>query len=1235
MSGRATVDWRVGDVIESRYKVQELVGRGGMGTVYRVRHRDWNQDLAVKVPLPDLVSDPVAKERFIREAHTWIDLGVHPNIVQCWFVREHAGVPILFLDFLAGGSLKEWRKDGKIPPDDWTLILDLVIQACDGLAHAHRHGVIHRDVKPANFLIRDDGRLCVTDFGLVKMTEVEEPPPIQVGDLEELVEKFEVSHQPRDDEPSCWTLTRTGAMLGTPEYAAPEQWMGSSVAIQADIYALGVLLFELCCGRRPFDDGKRKTAPHLLIARHLSSEPPSPRELNPEIPKRLETVILQCLAKNPRERPQNMSDLRERLVFVYKTVLGRSYPRAVPRPGVQRASALNNKAVSLWYLGKTQEAFSAWREASKLDALHPETVYNRSTLQWRLDQVDAGEVLRRLQQVKSAYPRAGVYLGFCHLEQMEPQLAEQELSQALMVPQVAQETMVWRALGDALMYQQRYPQAEEAYHAALERSPEDEETSLRRTMASENRRHHQGRILFPGREPSLTLERSSVSALAFGDQRRVLACASEDALELLNLESGEQLWRWQKSHMDGGGGSFRNLGFLAGGHLLCSLHTPSGRLWSTQSGRCLACLDERERFYASLEKGQKLVAGSTGLRLLRLPELEVETLFEGHEKRVTSAVVTPGERILLTTSWDQTVRLWNLATGNCLRILEGHADLVETVAVSPDGTLAVSGARDKTVRLWLLASGECLWRQETPGEVKGLSLTPDGRYLLVRWGRAGDSEGFDLRDFASGALLFSRPAAQAVLHPQGHFVAASGPFKEPCDLFLWEVPGGRMIRRLGRHAGGLTDLTVSWDGSLAASASVDGSVCLWEVDEMARVYQRDLVVNRSRSHAEAEETREVFWTHFSQAQDNFVQQEPGLAYQCLVEARSVFGYRRDPEALRLNAALLNLLPRSSVGAIWQLRTLAESITTTAVVCTSDGRLAVSGTGKFLRLWELSTGSCLRGFTGHSGTVRCLRLQKEGTVLSGSEDGTVRKWDLETGSCLETHELGAGAIDVLACDDPATLLVAGLAEGSVVLWNLDQQAVIDRFDLAVDSLALTPDAELVVLACQDLGLALWSRREGRLVKKPEDFRGEPSQATAVALSDDGRYALSGETDHSLRLWDLQRGRCVQKLLGHRDVVTEVGLLGSGAYAISGSRDNTVRLWDVPSGLCMAEFSGHEGSIEKIAYTPDGRFVVTAGADHTLRYWEVDWELDPGGAIPLLRDAFDERFLTRLTKLFRKR
>ena len=208
MASQRSVGDLTGLSLGSSLEILDRIGRGGMGSVYLALHRDWRLYLAVKSPRPDLLSSDTDKERWLLEAQTWIDLGVHPNIVRCWFIREHNGIPLLFLDYVAGGSLKEAIDQQRFGVANWTRFLDLAIQVCFGLEHAHASGIVHRDVKPANFLLDDAGRVYVTDFGLVKLQGRSDEQRGQV-DLSEVDA----------------SLTSTGTVLGTPNYCAPEQWM--------------------------------------------------------------------------------------------------------------------------------------------------------------------------------------------------------------------------------------------------------------------------------------------------------------------------------------------------------------------------------------------------------------------------------------------------------------------------------------------------------------------------------------------------------------------------------------------------------------------------------------------------------------------------------------------------------------------------------------------------------------------------------------------------------------------------------------------------------------------------------------------------------------------------------------------------------------------------------------------------------------------------------------------------
>lgn len=1172
-----------GQVIDGKYEVKALIGQGGMGTVYLVRHWDWNLDLAVKVPLEHLVSDRVNKERFILEAHTWIDLGVHPNIVQCWFVSEWQGVPALFLDYLPAGNLKE----SDVRPGQWSRILDVVIQACDGLAHAHEHGLVHRDVKPANLLLREHDRVCVTDFGLVKVTEFEPLP----AEFEAALE-FPTDLEPGQSLSLGDTLTKTGSLLGTPEYGAPEQWTHArSVGPHADVYALGVILYELCCGRRPFDDGQKRVMPAILVGRHLSKQAPDPREFFPDVPPQLSELALRCLSKRPEERPPTMLALREELTKAYRDVVGKDYPRAIPRAGVQRADALNNKAVSLWNLGLGKQAFDAWREASKLDALHPEAAYNKSVLQWRLGQVEQGEVVRRLTQVKAAYPHAAAYLGYFDLERLCPETAARELELAV---KTSKEGSVWRALGDARMYLEQFPAATEAYQRALEYMPDDGETRARLEMASTNTRGRR----FPLATPRLVLERARpITALALTRDGRYGLLAEEDHLEMFELATGQRRWSWRREFDDGGSGVIARLAVTE--RFVLSLDTPKGRVWSLETGQIVTELPGRKRFYAL--NGETAVAGLEELELLPLPKGEGHALL-GHAKPVKAVAMRAQQA--LSGGADRAVRLWDLSAGECVRILEGHTDAIEAVAFSPDGTYGLSAGKDRTVRLWLLATGECL---RVFPETGARRLEVSDRYLLASGG-----DQLDVWDLSSETRIFSKPAsAVALVGPWALVGTSTG------DLHLRELATGRRLRTFVGQEGAVLSLAVSADHALAGGE--DGRVRVWELAEASRFSAPPLVVTRSFSHTETEDSRDLFRVYFERAEAHMQAGERGAAYRDLTLAREVPGYTRDPDALALNTKLLAVLPRRSLRAVWGLRVCSSGAPLAAVALSGD--VAVSASGKLLHLWELASGTCVRGFAGHADAVRCLALTAHG-VLSGSLDGTVRLWDLATGECLRVlkgHEDG-----VLSLAAAGSLAVAGAASGHLHVWDLAAGERVRTLDDATpECLSLTPDGRLALT-----GSALWDLAKG--TSRPH------SGAPVSQLTADGRYAVSAGEDHALRLWNVDDGAHLARLSGHTDRVQDLALTADGRIAFSASADGTVRIWDVATGSCLHSIEGHEGPVTGVDVSGDGRFALSAGADQTLRLWELDWELDPEGQAVSLADALRKPgLLTRVTSLFWKK
>jgi serine/threonine protein kinase len=257
--------------VAGRYEVEKTLGGGGMAVVYLARDGELGRPVAVKVLADNLAGDAELRERFVREGRLAARLS-HPNVVRVYDAGEQDGRPFIVMECVEGESLAETvRREGRLDPDR---VAELGVQACAGLEHAHRAGLVHRDVKPANLLLTGDGTLKVADFG--------------------------IAHAAGGTH-----VTAVGTVLGTAAYLSPEQALGEQVTPASDLYSLGVCLYELLAGKPPY--GYETLGE--MFSRREASPPPRLQGVPPE----LEAAILRCLEGDPRERPASAAELARSL----------------------------------------------------------------------------------------------------------------------------------------------------------------------------------------------------------------------------------------------------------------------------------------------------------------------------------------------------------------------------------------------------------------------------------------------------------------------------------------------------------------------------------------------------------------------------------------------------------------------------------------------------------------------------------------------------------------------------------------------------------------------------------------------------------------------------------------------------------------------------------------------------------------------------------------------------------
>jgi eukaryotic-like serine/threonine-protein kinase len=293
---RRAVRTSVHRVATGRYRIDTIIAAGGMATAYRAHDEELDRVVAVKMLDEGLAGDASFRRRFLREARTAARLA-HPNVVQVFDAGED-GVPYIVMELVEGENLAEILKRRRRLP--WQEAVDLARQACAALAHAHEHGIVHRDVKPQNLLVRDDGTLKITDFGIARAAEETR-------------------------------LTQAGTILGTAAYLSPEQAAGEEVTLAADLYSLGAVLYEVIGGRPPYELDS-----FAELAQKQKRGPAPLAEIVPGIPRHVEDAVMRCLARNPEYRPRSAEALADELAPHSRTAATAPLPRPRRRPRLSR-----------------------------------------------------------------------------------------------------------------------------------------------------------------------------------------------------------------------------------------------------------------------------------------------------------------------------------------------------------------------------------------------------------------------------------------------------------------------------------------------------------------------------------------------------------------------------------------------------------------------------------------------------------------------------------------------------------------------------------------------------------------------------------------------------------------------------------------------------------------------------------------------------------------------------------
>lgn len=997
------------------YEILEQVGKGGMGVVFRARHKKLKHLVALKMIVPTRVGDANAVTRFQDEARAIAHLG-HPGIVHIYEVGAANGLPFFTMEWVDGGSLDRQLNGTPWPAEKAAELLKslaLAVEAC------HAKDIIHRDLKPGNILMTKEGAPKISDFGLAK-------------------------------QPDASDLTATGVILGTASYMAPEAALGQSkqVGRAADIYSLGAIFYLLLTGRPPH----LADTPLETLALVIGQEPIRPHQFQPKLPIDLETICLKCLQKEPAKRYATAAALAEDLQNFQDKKPIRARPigimertwrwcrRQPARAALAAVSclalfALVALGVGLFVNGKLSDALDETERLRQLQV--------KATVQELLAKWDAEEL-----RIQINYSRDMMHV---HQHWNDSRLPR--------VRQLLDEWLPTRHEGkDRRGWEWHY------FDGLLQRNTLTFQTGMQNTRLSIS---PDGRWLAVGSEKGQmqiwnlkTMAKTELedahagvlSDLAFRHDSKELASIGWDQwLKVWDPQTGRVIrsWKqadWLRSVRYSPDGNTLAISDGAGRVRLCDAST--GNLLCAQaahSGWCDAV--------AFLPNGKLATAGRDGVAKLwdlGFGRLTLSRVFRGHALDVASVAISPDGLRLATCGEDATVKLWTVA-GELLATLHGHTGMVRQVTFLPDGRHLVSVGFDATVRVW-----DVLNRRQSQvlrghlDIVPGVACHPDCRRIFTA-SRDGTIKVWDLLDSAQeGRYLPEKDTVTSLaFHPDGKKLAMGYMVAPTAFLDLDSQDIARSPKRFQARG-----VAVSSDGAYLAGV-LGETMEIWRLRDNTSQLKKLPGQAGERLTLAFHPKKNLLATGFRDGSVKIIaldDDQPDIL---------LHGHKQPVRCVTFDALGERLMSSAEDAILWDVATgqnvhhfapaegfgnhpsVPSAKEGSTGICLSvaispSGDLAATGDASgHIILWNLATGEAIRRLRGHVNGIYELAFHPGGRRLaSASGDLTVKLWDVDSGLEVLTLRGFDNNIYCLKFSPDGTHLAAGGAfSGRLKMFDL--------------------------------------------------------------------------------------------------------------------------------------------------------------------------------------------------------
>ncbi|MFN8372307.1 MAG: protein kinase [Anaerolineae bacterium] len=1177
------MDNLTGQVIKG-YELREMLGKGGFGAVYRAFQPSVGREVALKAILPAYVNHPEFIRRFEAEAQL-VARVEHIHIVPLYdYWREPSGA-YLVMRYLRGGSLRSLLGNGPIAPHEAARLLD---QIASGLSVAHRYGVIHRDMKPDNVLLDEDGNAYLADFGIAK------------------------------DLHSDANVTQPETLVGSPAYFSPEMIRGEAITTRSDIYSLGIILYEMLTGQHPFP----RVSPTTMMLKHINDDLPELELSRPELTQLVNDIIQRATDKDPETR------------YTDALTLAADFHRALHAIEGATNEEAHEAFFATQHIEMPQEIFAAepvnpykglraFQEADAVDFNGRELLTTHLIENFKRSRFLA--VVGPSGSGKSSVVKAGMLPALRNgelpdsdkwfiVEMMPGPEPMEELEAALLriavnppdslLMQLKEDkrglaravNRILPSEGELLLV---IDQFEEIFTLVEKEQDRVEFLTALHTAVSESRSRlrvivtlradfYDRPLLYPELGELVRKHTEVVLPLNVDE----LEQAIRHPAERLGLQVEGALVKEIIADVRDQPGALPLLQYA----LTELFERRDGRRLTLKAyheiGGTLGALARRaDQLYNELDERGQDIARQLFLRLVTLGEGAEDT----RRRVLQSELLTIGGVAMSGTG---VVRSIIDAFGK-YRLLTFDSDpatRTPTVEVAHEALIRQWGQ----LREWLLDSREDLRTQRTLAAASG------------EWLESGRDHSFLLRGSRLEQIeQWANTTTLSLNQDEAQFLRASIDERERLRAQEetrqaredeLELRSRQRLRALVVVMALATVVAFVLMG-LAASQSIAaqnnaGTATVAQGEAM--IQSDNAATAASVAQLNAEEAQSLALASSAQLALSGGNTELALA---LSTSAGRFDLPLVQRALYEAAYAPGIRQRLSGG---------HSGAVLGVAYSPDGRMALSASADHnLVLWNLETGAIMRTLEGHSDWVRSVAFSPNGEqALSASADGTLILWDVATGMMIRQMSGHSGAVNQAVFSPDGLTAVSASDDGSLILWDLGSGTATRSFRMSeispMKTVAISPDGLSALSGDEQGRVTLWDLSTGLPMTS---YVGHENSVYSVAISPDGRYGLSGSSDRSVILWALNTGQILRRFVGHSDWVWSVAFSPNGRYAISASEDNKLILWNVNTGELVRRFDGHTDKVYAVTFSPDGHRVLSGGNDRTV----IQWDIESGAAV----------------------